>query len=86
MNALPIRPIAETPDSVTLSRVDFEAIAELVAEIMAITSTWLPESPSKKQALEALGRAGGDAGKLSQLLNWARARAESIPVTTTVSP
>lgn len=32
MNALPIRPIAETPDSVTLSRVDFEAIAELVAD------------------------------------------------------
>ncbi|WP_377808916.1 helix-turn-helix transcriptional regulator [Azospirillum sp. A29] len=32
MNALPIRPIAETPDSVTLSRADFEALAELVAD------------------------------------------------------
>lgn len=32
MNALPIRPIAETPDSVTLSRSDFEALAELVAD------------------------------------------------------
>ncbi len=32
MNALPIRPIAETPDSVTLTRADFEALAELVAD------------------------------------------------------
>ncbi|MGQ9366222.1 helix-turn-helix domain-containing protein [Azospirillum sp. ST 5-10] len=32
MNALPITPIAETPDSVTLSRADFEALAELVAD------------------------------------------------------
>lgn len=32
MNALPIRPIAETPDSVTLSRADFEALAELVTD------------------------------------------------------
>jgi DNA-binding XRE family transcriptional regulator len=30
MNTLPIRPIAETADSVTLSRHDFEALAELV--------------------------------------------------------
>ena len=32
MNTLPIMPIAETPDSVTLSRTDFEALAELVAD------------------------------------------------------
>jgi len=32
MNVLPIRPIAETPDSVTLRREDFEALAELVAD------------------------------------------------------
>ncbi len=32
MNALPITPIAETADSVTLSRADFEALAELVAD------------------------------------------------------
>ena len=32
MTALPIRPIAETPDSVTLSRADFEALADLVAD------------------------------------------------------
>ena len=32
MNALPITPIAETPDSVTLRRIDFEALAELVAD------------------------------------------------------
>ncbi|CAO3447049.1 helix-turn-helix transcriptional regulator [Azospirillum sp.] len=32
MSALPIRPIAETPDSVTLSRADFEALAELVTD------------------------------------------------------
>lgn len=33
MNALPtIRPIAETADSVTLSRADFETLAELVSD------------------------------------------------------
>jgi hypothetical protein len=32
MNALPITPISETPDSVTLRRADFEALAELVAD------------------------------------------------------
>ncbi len=32
MNALPITPIAETPDSVTLRREDFEALADLVAD------------------------------------------------------
>ena len=32
MNALPITPIAETADSVTLSRADFEALTELVAD------------------------------------------------------
>lgn len=32
MNALPIRPIAETPDSVTLSRADFEALADLIQD------------------------------------------------------
>ncbi|WP_448192442.1 helix-turn-helix domain-containing protein [Azospirillum sp. sgz301742] len=32
MSALPITPIAETADSVTLSRADFEALAELVAD------------------------------------------------------
>ena len=32
MNALPITPIAETADSVTLRRADFEALAELVAD------------------------------------------------------
>lgn len=32
MNALPITPIAEPPDSVTLSRADYEALAELVAD------------------------------------------------------
>ncbi|WP_298370894.1 helix-turn-helix transcriptional regulator [Azospirillum sp.] len=32
MNAPPITPIAETADSVTLSRADFEALAELVAD------------------------------------------------------
>jgi hypothetical protein len=32
MNVLPIRPIAETSDTVTLSRADFEALAELVAD------------------------------------------------------
>ena len=32
MNALSIRPIAETADSVTLSRDDFEALTELVAD------------------------------------------------------
>jgi hypothetical protein len=44
MNALSIRPIAETNDTVTLSRADYEALAELVADaqdvadIEAITS------------------------------------------------
>jgi len=32
MNMLPIRPIAETADSVTLSRADFEALTDLVTE------------------------------------------------------
>jgi hypothetical protein len=32
MIALPIRPIAETADSVTLSRADFETLAELVSD------------------------------------------------------
>ena len=32
MNALPITPIAETEDSVTLSRADFEALADLVTD------------------------------------------------------
>ena len=32
MNARTITPIAETPESVTLSRTDFEALAELVAD------------------------------------------------------
>lgn len=32
MNALPITPIAETADSVTLSRADFEALADLVTD------------------------------------------------------
>jgi len=32
MNALPIRPIAETSDTVTLRRADFEALAELVED------------------------------------------------------
>lgn len=31
MTALPIRPLAETADTVTLSRSDFEALSELVA-------------------------------------------------------
>ncbi|HYE49718.1 MAG TPA: helix-turn-helix transcriptional regulator [Azospirillaceae bacterium] len=30
---LPIRPLAETPDSVTLSRADFEALAELAQDM-----------------------------------------------------
>ena len=33
MNALPIRPIAETAGSVTLSRADFEALAEMVSDV-----------------------------------------------------
>lgn len=32
MNASPIRPIAETPESVTLRRSDFEALAALAAD------------------------------------------------------
>lgn len=32
MNALPIRPIMETPESVTLTRADFEALAEMVGD------------------------------------------------------
>jgi antitoxin component HigA of HigAB toxin-antitoxin module len=32
MNALPIHPIAETADSVTLSRADFEALTSLVED------------------------------------------------------
>ena len=32
MNALPILPLAETPETVTLSRADFEALTELVAD------------------------------------------------------
>lgn len=32
MNVLPIRPIAETADTVTLSRTDYEALAELVID------------------------------------------------------
>ena len=32
MNALPITPIAETADSVTLRRADFEALADLVTD------------------------------------------------------
>jgi antitoxin component HigA of HigAB toxin-antitoxin module len=32
MTALPIRPIAETADTVTLSRSDFEALSELVED------------------------------------------------------
>lgn len=32
MTAHPIRPLAETPDTVTLSRRDFEALTELVAD------------------------------------------------------
>jgi ribosome-binding protein aMBF1 (putative translation factor) len=32
MNALPIQPLAETADSVTLSRRDFEALTDLVAD------------------------------------------------------
>jgi DNA-binding XRE family transcriptional regulator len=37
MNALSIRPIAETSDTVTLSRADFEALAELVADAQDMT-------------------------------------------------
>ena len=37
MNALPIRPIAETADSVTLSRADFETLAELVSDAQDLT-------------------------------------------------
>ncbi|MEI8396510.1 MAG: helix-turn-helix transcriptional regulator [Rhodospirillaceae bacterium] len=37
MSTLPIRPIAETPDSVTLSRVDFETLAELIADAQDLT-------------------------------------------------
>lgn len=33
MNVLPITPIAETADTVTLSRTDYEALAELVVDI-----------------------------------------------------
>lgn len=32
MTGLPIQPLAETPDSVTLSRADFEALTDLVAD------------------------------------------------------
>jgi antitoxin component HigA of HigAB toxin-antitoxin module len=32
MTALPIKPVAETADTVTLSRTDFEALTELVAD------------------------------------------------------
>ena len=32
MNVLPIRPIAETPESVTLRRSDFEALADLLED------------------------------------------------------
>lgn len=32
MDTLPIRPIAETADTVTLSRSDYEALAELVTD------------------------------------------------------
>jgi hypothetical protein len=34
MNMLPIRPIAETADSVTLSRADFEALTDLVTDAL----------------------------------------------------
>lgn len=37
MNALPITPIAETADSVTLSRADFETLAELVIDAQDLT-------------------------------------------------
>ena len=37
MNALSIRPIAETSDTVTLSRADFEALAELVVDAQDMT-------------------------------------------------
>jgi DNA-binding Xre family transcriptional regulator len=39
MNALPIRPIAETPDTVTLSRADFETLAELVTDAQDLADT-----------------------------------------------
>ncbi|WP_207459325.1 helix-turn-helix transcriptional regulator [Azospirillum sp. SYSU D00513] len=32
MKVLPIKPIAETPDSVTLTRADFEALTELLTD------------------------------------------------------
>ena len=32
MNALTIMPLAETPDSVTLRRVDFEALTDLLVD------------------------------------------------------
>jgi len=38
MNALSIRPIAETSDTVTLSRADFEALAELVVDAQDMTN------------------------------------------------
>jgi antitoxin component HigA of HigAB toxin-antitoxin module len=39
MNALPITPIAETADSVTLSRADFEALADLVTDAQDLADT-----------------------------------------------
>ncbi|MDG5493335.1 helix-turn-helix domain-containing protein [Niveispirillum sp. BGYR6] len=54
MNALHIRPIAETPDSVTLSRADFEAIQELLEDAADLAD------------IEAVARKldGGEAGTL----------------------
>lgn len=37
MNSLPIEPIVETADSVTLSRADFEVLAQLVADAQELT-------------------------------------------------
>jgi DNA-binding XRE family transcriptional regulator len=36
MNVLPITPIAETADTVTLSRADYEALAELVVDVRGL--------------------------------------------------
>jgi DNA-binding XRE family transcriptional regulator len=47
MNALHIRPIAETPDSVTLSRADFEAIQELLEDAVDLADI---EAVSRKLA------------------------------------
>ena len=43
MNSLTIRPLAETADSVTLSRDDFEALTDQVADAAGVSPSYLSE-------------------------------------------